>query len=132
MSFLLDTDICSAYLKGNNAVANRFVQYGGRLHISTLTLGELHSWALRVSAPPRRLTEVVGLLSLVSVLDVDVEVARRFGEVDADLLDRGLPTPDLDLFNGAIALLHGLTMVTHNTSDYQNIPGLHVVDWLAP
>jgi tRNA(fMet)-specific endonuclease VapC len=132
VSFLLDTDICSAYLKGNNAVANRFVQYGGRLHISTLTLGELYSWALRAASPPRRLTEVVGLMSLANVLDVDVHVARRFGEIDADLLDRGLPAPDLDLFNGAIALLHGLTMVTHNTSDYQNIPGLNIVDWLAP
>jgi len=26
VSFLLDTDLCSAYLKGNNAVANRFIQ----------------------------------------------------------------------------------------------------------
>jgi len=25
MSFLLDTDICSAYIKGNPAVTNRFV-----------------------------------------------------------------------------------------------------------
>lgn len=131
MSFLLDTDICSAYLKGNNAIAKRFVQYGGRLHISTLTLGERYSWALRAASPPRRLSEIIGLQSLTDVLDVDVAVARRFGEIDADLLDRGLPTPDLDLLNGATALLHGLTMVTHNTNDYQNIRGLTIVDWLA-
>lgn len=132
MSFLLDTDICSAYLKVNHAVANRFVQYGGRLHISTLTLGELYSWALRAASPPRRWSQVTGLLSLTQVLEIDVDVARRFGETDADLLDRGLPTPDIDLFNGATALLHGLTMVTHNTSDYRNLRGLPIVDWLAP
>ena len=132
MSFLLDTDICSAYLKGNNAIANRFVQYGGQLHISTLTLGELYSWALRAASPPRRLSEVTGILSLTRTLEIDIAVARRFGEIDADLLDRGLPTPDLDLFNGATALVHGLTMVTHNTNDYQNIGGLRIVDWLAP
>jgi hypothetical protein len=40
VSFLLDADICSAYLKGNNAVANRFIQYGGRLHLSAVSLGE--------------------------------------------------------------------------------------------
>jgi predicted nucleic acid-binding protein len=30
------------------------------------------------------------------------------------------------------ALVHNLTLVTHNTSDYQNIPGLHLDDWLKP
>jgi tRNA(fMet)-specific endonuclease VapC len=30
------------------------------------------------------------------------------------------------------ALVHGLTLVTHNTQDYAHIPGLTVVDWLVP
>jgi predicted nucleic acid-binding protein len=49
MSFLLDTDICSASMKGLPAVSNRFVQYSGRLHMSTVTLGELFAWASRKS-----------------------------------------------------------------------------------
>lgn len=132
MSFLLDTDICSEYLKGYNDLANRFVQYGGRLNIWAVTLGELFSWALRVKSPRRRLSQVVGLLPLVRLIEIDFDVARRFGEIDAQLLDSGLPAPDVDLINGAAALVHGLTMVTHNVVDYKNIPGLSVVDWLAP
>lgn len=50
MSFLLDTDTCSAYVKGNPLVFNRFLQYGSRLAISTITLGELFTWALRAKA----------------------------------------------------------------------------------
>jgi predicted nucleic acid-binding protein len=46
LSFLLDTDICSAYLKGNHSVGNRVLQYGGRLYVSALTAGELYTWAL--------------------------------------------------------------------------------------
>jgi tRNA(fMet)-specific endonuclease VapC len=30
------------------------------------------------------------------------------------------------------ALVHNLTMVTHNTADFQNIPGLRLDDWLGP
>ena len=70
MSFLLDTDTCSAYIKGNPLVFGRFVQYGGRLSISTITLGELFTWALRAKAPPGRLQDVQDLLKLVVVLDV--------------------------------------------------------------
>jgi tRNA(fMet)-specific endonuclease VapC len=32
----------------------------------------------------------------------------------------------------AAALVHNLTLVTHNTADYQNIPGLRLGDWLTP
>ena len=132
MSFLLDTDTCSAYIKGNPLVFGRFVQYGGRLFISTITLGELFTWALRAKASPDRLQDIQDLLKLVAVLDVTPDVARRFGEIRAALLDSGGPTPDLDLLNAATAIVHNLTMVTHNVQDYVNIPGLTVVDWLTP
>jgi predicted nucleic acid-binding protein len=38
----------------------------------------------------------------------------------------------MDLLNGATALVHGLTMVTHNIKDYSDIPGLTIDDWLVP
>ena len=40
MSFLIDTDTCSAHLKLKGPVNNWFLQYTGGLHISTITLGE--------------------------------------------------------------------------------------------
>ncbi len=128
MSFLLDTDTCSAYMKQNGLVTSRFVQYGGRLHISTVTLGELFTWALRAKASPRRLQSLQGLLEEVMVLPVEETVAHRFGEVRAWQLDRGLATPDLDLLNASVALAHGLTLATHNTRDYANVPGLSLVE----
>jgi tRNA(fMet)-specific endonuclease VapC len=33
---------------------------------------------------------------------------------------------------GAVALVHDLTLVTNNTADFQNIPGLRLDDWLNP
>jgi tRNA(fMet)-specific endonuclease VapC len=132
MSFLVDTDTCSAYIKGVGRVMQRFAQYGGRLYISTVTLGELHAWALRAKASPKRSQDLLDLLREVQVLPVDEAVARKFGEARAWQLDRGLSSPELDLLNGAVALEHNLTMVTHNVRDYANIPGLMLDDWLAP
>src|SRR5690349_4841727 len=96
--------------------------YSGRLHISTVTLGELFAWALRAKAYPKRLQSLLDLLKEVQVLPVDESVARKSGEVRAWQFDRGLFSPDMDLLNGSVALLHNLTMVTHNTQDYINIP----------
>jgi predicted nucleic acid-binding protein len=41
MSFLVDTDMCSVYMKGNRDVWQRFMQYRGQLHVSAITVGEL-------------------------------------------------------------------------------------------
>jgi tRNA(fMet)-specific endonuclease VapC len=132
MSFLVDTDTCSAHLKGNPQVTNRFLQYAGNLHISTVTLGELYTWVLRAKASPKRLQDLLTFLNDVQVLDVTAEVARRFGETRAGLLDNGLPAPDMDLLIAATALHYGFTLVTHNTSDYANVSGLNVLDWMVP
>ena len=132
MSYLLDTDICSAYVKGNAAVFGRFLQYGGNLHISTITLGELLTWGLRANAAPRRLAKIREFLELVSVLDVTPEVAWKFGEIRAALLDAGGRVPEMDLMIAASALNNNLTVVTHNTADFAQIHGLRLEDWLTP
>lgn len=132
MSFLLDTDTCSVHLKSARGLAHRFLQHSGRLHVSTVTLAELYTWALRAKASPKRLQGVLDLLNDVAVLDITPDVARRFGDVQAALLDKGQPAPEMDLLIATTALVHGLTLVTHNVQDFANIPGLAVRDWLVP
>src|ERR1700676_1759940 len=115
MSFLLDTDTCSAHLRP--PLTHRFIQHLGRLHISAVTLAELYTWALRGRASPRRLQGVRNLLRDMDVLDVTPDVSYRFGELQAALLDVGRPAPEMDLLIAATALVHNLTVVTHNTRD---------------
>jgi predicted nucleic acid-binding protein len=38
----------------------------------------------------------------------------------------------MDLLIASTALIHGLTLVTHNLAHFVNVPGLTIVDWLAP
>jgi tRNA(fMet)-specific endonuclease VapC len=59
MSFLLDTDICSAHMRRPARLAHRFIQYTGRLAIPTIVLGELYAGAYKHPNPSR-------LLSLIS------------------------------------------------------------------
>jgi len=132
MRHLVDTNICSAYLKGVSRVFSKFVQHGGGLAVSTITVGELYVWALRSRSPADRLESLQHFLQDITVLDVTTDVAVRFGELRATLLDSGHPVPPLDLFIAATALVHDLVLVTNNVKDFAPVPGLIVVDWLEP
>jgi tRNA(fMet)-specific endonuclease VapC len=113
MRFLVDTNICSAHLKNMRSVNSRFIQHAGALAMSVITLGELSSWVLRRNASPKHLKGLTSLISDVETLDVDYDVAWKYGELNSELLDRGLPPPGMDLLIAATALVHNLILVTH-------------------
>ena len=47
------------------------------------------------------------------------------------LLDQGRPVATADLLIAATALIHDLTMVTHNIDHFAHVPGLRTQDWLS-
>jgi tRNA(fMet)-specific endonuclease VapC len=118
MSFLIDTDTSSAHLKNHPRVVKRVMMHFGSLYVSAITVGELMVWAKRAKAPPNRLQLVEDFLAGCQVLDVDRAVAEVFGEIRAELLDRGRPVGTMDLLNASVALVHNLTVVTHNVADH--------------
>ena len=132
MSFLLDTDICSAYLKNDRRVVGKVMLHFGGLAICVATAGELLAWGLRAKAPLDRMQGIRDLFTAAEILDVDFAVAEKYGEIRAALLDQGKDPGPMDLLNAATALVHNKAMVTHNVADYALVPGLTIEDWLAP
>jgi len=132
MSFLLDTDICSAHFRRPGGLAHRFFQYSGRLSVSSVNLAELYSGAYHVPNPQPLLDKVDELLRDVNVLAFDADCARMFGQVRGGLLQKAIAVPTADLMIAATALVYNLTLETHNTKDYLHIPGLRLDDWLTP
>ena len=55
----------------------------------------------------------------------------RDSSESAHLRRADTPLADLDLQIACIALIHALPLATHNTSHFNRIPGLRLVDWLA-
>jgi tRNA(fMet)-specific endonuclease VapC len=131
MNFLLDTDICSAHMRRPAQLAHRFIQYGGQLSLASVNLAELYAGAYKHSHATRLLTLISELLQELEVIDFDAACARKFGEVRGTLLQQGISVPTTDLMIASTALVHNLTLVTHNTADYQHIPGLRLDDWLT-
>ncbi len=132
MSHLLDTNICAAHFRRPSGLAHRFIQYGGGVYVPTMALAELYAGAYHARNPVPLLQKITDLLKDVQVLSFDQDCAEQFGKVRGSLLQQGISIPTIDLTIASIALVHNLTMVTHNTRDFQNIPGLRLDDWLIP
>jgi tRNA(fMet)-specific endonuclease VapC len=108
------------------------MQYSGRLWISTITLSDLYTWAYKQDDPTLILSKVQDFLRDVPALPLDDACALELGRTRGRLLRQGIKISPVDLMIGSIALVHNLTLVTHNTRDFQNIPGLRLDDWLTP
>jgi tRNA(fMet)-specific endonuclease VapC len=133
MSFLLDTDHLSAHSRRPSGLAHRFIQHSGRLYTPSIALAELYVWAYQRRDPVAALASIEKmLLHEVSVVDYDDDFAKDFGRIRVELRRKGIEVPSMDLLIASVALVHNLTLVTHNTADFQNILGLRLDDWLGP
>jgi tRNA(fMet)-specific endonuclease VapC len=132
MKFLLDTDICSAHMRRPASLSHRFIQFTGHLAIPTVVLAELYAGAYKHPQASRLLGLIRDLRQEVQVLDFDAACAEQFGKIRGALLQRGISVPTIDLMIASVAQVHDLTLVTHNTADYRNIPDLRLADWLTP
>jgi tRNA(fMet)-specific endonuclease VapC len=131
MSFLLDTNIISEHLRGKSSLTHRMFQHAGRLAVSTISLGELYAWARLKPQQAWIHSAIVEFLKECEILDFDRRCAEVFGDLRGDLRPRGINIPPPDLMIASVALAHDLTLVTHNTADFQQIPHLRLDDWLA-
>lgn len=132
MKFLLDTNICSAHMRRPAQLAHRFIQYLDHLAIPTIVLGELYAGAYKHPNPQRLVALVRDLLQEVHPLDFDAACAEQFGRLRGASLQQGTPVSTVDLMIASVAKTHDLTLVTHNTRDFQNVAGLRIEDWLTP
>ena len=132
MSFLLDTNICSAHLRRTTIFTHKFIQYAGRLHLPTVVLGELYAWAYSRDNPSELVKLIENeLIEDVRILPFDESAAFEFGKIRGSFIRQGIAFGFMDLAIASIALANDLTLVTHNTADFRNIPNLRVEDWLS-
>lgn len=62
-------------------------------------------------------------------LPFDDRAADEYGRIRAYLARLGTPIGPNDLLIAAIALANNATLVTHNTTEFNRVPGLTIVDW---
>ncbi len=130
MAFLFDTDAISEVLKRRPLPA--YVAWlrtipRAEQFTSAVVVGELFKGAYRSADSPRHLRNIeTRVLPAVTVLPYDVEVARVYGALQAQLEEDGRALADADLQIGATAVHHDLELVTGNLRHFRRITGLRL------
>jgi tRNA(fMet)-specific endonuclease VapC len=127
--YLLDSDICIEALRRREPVASRVAQASpADLTMASMTRAELEFGVLRHPNPKGARLRLDRLLSApIEVLPFDSRAAPIHARVRDALRDR--PIGPHDLIIASVALAHGLTLVTHNTSEFRRVPDLTIEDW---
>ena len=131
MTWLLDTNACIRYLNG------RVPKLKARLDATdptdilacSVVKAELYFGAARSRDPAKTLTKQRYFLSRFKSLPFDDNAALRYGDIRADLTSRGQVIGPNDLMIAAICRAHGITLVTHDTTEFGRVPGLKIEDW---
>ena len=130
MKFLLDTNACIYFLNGtSDRLVQRILDVGpGKIGMSSITLAELHFGAARSARADANLERVEAFADELASYPFDDDCAARFGRIKAEMLSTGRPTPDFDLAIAAVAMTHGLTVITADRH-FAEVPGLESADW---
>jgi tRNA(fMet)-specific endonuclease VapC len=130
---ILDTDVLSAIVSPRcpERVVKELADAEGPVYTTAVNWGEI-AYGLARHARGDRLRRAyeTRVLPALEILAFDQECAEVYGRVRARLEKKGERLGEADLMIAAIALHHGLTLVSGNTRHFSRVPGLKLVNWL--
>ncbi len=133
MKYLLDTCICIYWLRGKYHVAE-MIDKVGLVHcfISEITIAELKygdAYAKIKGGEKYKDQHLDRFLDNIRIIPLSIAF-DRYAKEKARLRLAGTPVQDFDLLIGVTAVEERMTLVTENISDFQNIEGIKLQNWI--
>jgi tRNA(fMet)-specific endonuclease VapC len=130
MTYLPDTNACITLLRQRDPalMARWQASMASEVVLCSVVVYELRHGAERCSDPVREHAKLDVFLAPFASLPFDDSCARKCAEIRHALERIGMMIGPHDL-QIAIALHHGLILVTHNSREFSRIPELRLEDW---
>jgi tRNA(fMet)-specific endonuclease VapC len=133
MAWLLDTNAWITYLKSADSPIRQRLERLRPTEVvfCSVVKAELLHGAERYGNRERRLAILQALFAPYRSLPFDDAAAACYGRVRHQLERDGCVIGPNDLMIAATALANQVTLVTHNTSEFDRVGGLPIDDWMA-
>ena len=129
MRYALDTNTVSYYMRRQGSVVTRLQALAPQqIVLPALVVFEV-SFGLRRVNRVESLDAFAMMVESTTLLDFDREAADHAARIRVHLDAQGTPIGLADLLIAATARRHGCTLVTHNTREFERVPGLLLEDW---
>ena len=137
MKYLVDTNIISELIKSNaDELVLNFLESidSSLLFLSVVTIGEIEFGIEKVKSGKKKtdlkhwLYDELLVLFQDKIIDIDSKVMIEWGRLSALSQSRGLTLPVMDSLIAATCLVGKYTLITRNTKDFENVPGLDFVN----
>jgi len=130
MDYLLDTNICIHYFKGQFGLREKIKDTGfENFAISEITLAELIYGAEKSQKADKNIKVVEDFADKIEILPI-LTCLKVYGKEKARLKSIGKTIGDLDLFIGSTAIVNDLIMVTRNIHEFERIEGIKIENWI--
>lgn len=128
--YLLDTNICIAFLRGNRDIAQKLITLGeGRCHLSVITVYELMFGAYYSKHEEQEVPKVKQFIKRFPIVPL-LDAAEEYALIKTRLRSTGILIDEFDLIIAATALSGKYILVTDNTKHFQRIPNLPLENWI--
>ncbi len=130
--YLLDTNICIYYLKGQFELDKRILDAGlENCYISVITLAELkfgvaNSAEIKKENNQKTLDNFLGSMEVIPLENC----LDMFAEIKTKLKKSGNMIDNFDLLIASTALTHEMVLVTRNIKHFQRIENLQLENWI--
>lgn len=125
MKYLLDTNMCIRYINGRSeAIRTKLPTIpASEIVVCSVVRAELEFGVAKSQTQEASAAKLQRFLKPYATLPFDDAAAKKFGQLRATLEKAGTPIGPYDMQIAAIALVHDLTVVTHNVHEFERIEG---------
>lgn len=130
--YLLDTNIIIYFMKNQYPyLTGRLLSYNpADMLLSSITVFELEYGAEKSNWGGRTRNNLAMFLAPFTILPFDTGDAVLAGKIRGYLEKKGRKIGSYDLQLAAQGVARGLTIITHNTSEFGRVPGIKMEDWV--
>ncbi len=130
MDYLLDTNICIHYFKGQFDLKEKIEKIGfQRFAISEITLAELIYGAEKSQKKNENIKVVENFAERIAIIPI-FDSIRIYGKEKSRLRQKGTIISDLDLFIGATAIVNDMILVTRNIKELERMENIKIENWI--